>query len=54
MTFAEHLTRNAGSMIKARRDYIRERRWSAEDWYRAWQAGGLAREVVASLYTSSP
>lgn len=31
VTFAEHLERNAGSYINARRSYMRERRWTAKD-----------------------
>lgn len=46
LSFAEHLSRSRGSFIKARRTYIAERRWSAEDWYIAWQSSDLAQEVV--------
>ena len=48
MTFAEALAASRGSMINARRMYIKSRRWTAEDWYRAWQAGALATEVEAA------
>jgi hypothetical protein len=46
--FAEHLKLAKGSVIKARRTYVRERRWSDEDWFRAWQAG-LASEVESAV-----
>ena len=46
MTFADHLNSARGSVIKARRTYLRERRWSAEDWYIAWQTTDLPREVA--------
>lgn len=49
MPFAEHLARAAGSLIKARRTYIAERRWSAERWYIEWQRGPLAAEVVEAV-----
>jgi hypothetical protein len=43
MTFLERLKLAKGSLIKARREYMKERRWQAEDWYRHWH--DLADEV---------
>jgi hypothetical protein len=45
LTFAEHLERCRGSYNKARVAYMRERRWSAEQWYEAWQTTDLPAEV---------
>lgn len=33
------------SHMKARREYMRERRWFGDEWYEAWERG-LADEVV--------
>jgi hypothetical protein len=44
MTFAEVLARTNGSLCKARREYIRLRRWRNEEWYAEW-GRGLAAEV---------
>ena len=46
MTFAEHL-KQRGSLLKARRSYMRERRWFHDEWYTAWP-NGLADEVEAA------
>jgi hypothetical protein len=47
MTFAEHLKLARGSLTKARREYIRERRWFADEWYEAWPRG-LGDEVESA------
>ncbi len=41
MTFLEHVRAAKGSIIKARRTYIRERRWPEEQWYVEWQTTDL-------------
>lgn len=44
MTFEEHLRATRGDVLKARRTYIKERRWRGDEWYREWERG-LAAEV---------
>jgi hypothetical protein len=48
MTFAEHLSRCRGSFNKARVAYMKERKWSAEQWYAAWQTTDLPTEVESA------
>lgn len=49
-TFYAHLKLAKGSGIKARREYMRERRWreTGEEWYEAWRSG-LAQEVEQAM-----
>jgi hypothetical protein len=51
MTFQEHVRLAKGSLIKARKTYMRERRWGEEEWYSAWYQGlGTEVEIVATSY----
>lgn len=50
MTFLDHLARTR-SIGRARREHMRERRWTAEDWYRAWQTTALPMEVTSAVET---
>lgn len=38
-TFEEHLRLAKGSMLKARREFIRERGWRRDEWYEEWSRG---------------
>ncbi len=57
MTFLQHLQLAKGSGIKARREYMRERKWREgrddEEWYKAWRSG-LAEEVEAAFVEYLP
>lgn len=36
MTIFEHVVAAKGSLIKARRSFMRERKWKDAQWYTAW------------------
>jgi hypothetical protein len=50
-SFLEHMIDAPPSQatIVARRTYMAERGWTAEDWYIAWQTTDLPNEVVKAV-----
>lgn len=47
-TAAECLSREKNSFIKARRTYMRVRKWREDDWYAAWPAIAAEWEEAAA------
>ena len=45
--FEDHLRDAKGNILKARRTYIKERRWRGDEWYHAWDRG-LAVEIESA------
>lgn len=52
-SFEEVLRACRGSLIKARREYIRERGWRGDEWYVAWREG-LGDEVERAARNGKP
>ncbi len=45
---ALELVRQFRSLLKTRREILRRRGWTAEDWYRAWQTTDLPQQMEAA------